>query len=716
MSIDDKEIRGILDKYKEKLGDKVKINKKRLEEYNPYPDFSKEYKIFRSEALSGKITIYERLCGFFGSKIKLKVKQKDFDLISKNIEAAHLDILPNGVVAFASFLGFFLFLLLLLFGIFRVVITGSIYSIMFPLVLSMVGLLLIRPLTKIPNYIAFRWRLKASNQMVLCILYIVMYMRHTSNLEHAIKFAAEHIQDPLSLDLRKIFWDVETKKYDTIKESIDHYLESWRDYNIEFVNSFHLIESSLYEPTEARRIELLEKSLDLMLNGTYEKMLHFAQNLKNPITMLHMLGVVLPILGLVIFPLLGSFLNGAVRWYHLFVVYNILLPIIVYLIGINVLSKRPTGYGETEIGYKNDSKPLFLPLVIILLFFLISIIPFFINLFSPGVDFDLLGLGKFLDYKQNADGVLFGPYGIGALILSLFFPLGLAFGVSYYYKKKTGNLMKKREQTKKLEAEFSSSLFQLGTRIGDGVPSEVAFEDVAVNMERTPTGVFFKTVSHNIRNLGMNLEEAIFNLSNGAIINYPSPLVEGSMEVLVEGARKGPGVVSKSLISISNYASQIHSVNERLKDLLSEVVSSMKSQINFLAPVIAGIVVGVGSLIVTIITKLNDLATAAGGFGEEGTSSIAGISSISSFFNVYDVIPSYFFQIIIGLYVVEIIYVLSVLSNSIENGPDKLKEQNDIAKNLHKSIIIYSLVALLVILVFNGLASVVLSGLSGSTT
>ncbi|MEK6848370.1 MAG: hypothetical protein AABX65_01940, partial [Nanoarchaeota archaeon] len=577
------------------------------------------------------------------------------------------------------------------------------------------ALVMIVPLGKVPEFLANNWRLKASNQMVLCIFYTVTFMRHTSNLENAIEFASQHLAPPLSLDLKKVLWDVETEKYSSVKESLDIYLETWKKWNIEFIEAFHLIESSLYEGDETRRLNALDKSLDVILDETYEKMLHYAHNLQNPITMLHMLGVVLPILGLVIFPLLGSFLNGAVRWYHLFVVYNILLPIIVYLIGINVLSKRPTGYGETEIGYKNDSKPLFLPLVIILLFSFISIIPFFINLFSPGIDFDLLGLGKFLDYKQNADGVLFGPYGIGALILSLFFPLGLAFGVSYYYKKKTGNLMKKRDQTKKLEAEFSSSLFQLGTRIGDGVPSEVAFEDVAVNMERTPTGVFFKTVSHNIRNLGMNLEEAIFNLNNGAIINYPSPLVEGSMEVLVEGARKGPGVVSKSLISISNYASQIHSVNERLKDLLSEVVSSMKSQINFLAPVIAGIVVGVGSLIVTIITKLNDLATAAGSFGEEGTSSIAGISSISSFFNVYDVIPSYFFQIIIGLYVVEIIYVLSVLSNSIENGPDKLKEQNDIAKNLHKSIIIYSLVAFLVILVFNGLASVVLSGLSGST-
>ena len=47
-----------------------------------------------------------------------------------------------------------------------------------------------------------------------------------------------------------------------------------------------------------------------MLEETYEKMLHYAQNLKSPITMLHMLGIILPILGLVILPLVVSFMEA----------------------------------------------------------------------------------------------------------------------------------------------------------------------------------------------------------------------------------------------------------------------------------------------------------------------------------------------------------------------------------------------------------------------
>ena len=171
------------------------------------------------------------------------------------------------------------------------------------MVLILGGVFIIGPLTKYPNRIANRWRLEASNQMVMCVLYVVMYMRHTSNLENAIRFAGKYIGAPLSLDFRKVLWDVEVGTFSNIQNSLDFYLESWRGYNLEFVESFHLIESSLYESDNKRRISLLDKALEVMLEGTYEKMLHYAHYVKAPITILHMLGIILPILGLIIIPL-----------------------------------------------------------------------------------------------------------------------------------------------------------------------------------------------------------------------------------------------------------------------------------------------------------------------------------------------------------------------------------------------------------------------------
>src|SRR3989344_4760328 len=632
----------ILKRYKQKLQPYTDEETAEVSE-----EFSREYTVFREEALSSQTTRYENLCNSIEKIIQIRPPPLKYSQLQEAIDVAHLSITPIGAATFAIFTSLLLIFSGLLIGALIFLITGELL-IFFPLALVILGAALVRPLTNIPIYLANRWRLKASNQMVLCILYIAMYMRHTSNLEHAIKFAAEHIQPPLSLDLRKIFWNIETGRYSNIKDSLNAYLEGWRHYNLEFINSFHLIESSLYEPSESRRLELLDKALDVILEGTYEKMLHYAQDLKNPITMLNMLGVVLPILGLVIFPLVGSFLGGLVKWYHVAFLYNIILPIVVFTLGLNVLSKRPTGYGESQ-------------------------------------------LSKELMSSQKK-------------------PLGAAIIIAFLFKAKTKKLIEIRNETKDLEKEFASSLFQLGTRLGDGIPAEIAFSDVAKNMEGTPTGNFFRMVDVNIRNLGMGIKEAIFNNKTGAITNYPSSIVISSMEVLLESAKKGPKVASQSLLSISRYVERIQQVNERLRDLLSETISSMKSQISFLTPAIAGIVVGIASMIVNIIVQLGTRITS---FQLEGEAS-AGVGSqlavISQIFNVKDIIPGFFFQFVVGLYVVQLVYILTALTNGIENGDDKLNEQYLIGKNMMRSVILYVIIAVIVVLLFNLLAAGILKG------
>ncbi len=717
----DQDIKKILDKYQTKLNENVKL----VEDYQPGE--TQDYRIFREEALSRTLTSYEYFCNAFESIIKVKPKEKDYDDLKKSIETSHLQINPEGAASFAFFISSLLVLASLGSGVYFF-LAGKAELLLFSMLLILISVLLMKPLTKIPNLIAARWRLRASNQMVLCILYVVMYMRHTSNLEHAIKFASDHIGTPLSLDLRKVFWDIETGKFSTIKQSLDSYLESWRDYNLEFVEAFHLIEGSLYESSEDRRITLLEKSLEVMLNGTYEKMLHYAHELKEPITILHMLGVVLPILGLVILPLFGSLLQGSsfIKVIVLFLLYDVFLPIIVYFIGVNILAKRPTGYSETDLisenpelnKYKNilirfgnreiQLSPFFISFLVFLIISFIGVMPLFFN-FLGIQDFPLLGL-QFFDFKNDIGGICkvnepcYGPFGVGAVILGLFFPLGIALGFSIYYKFRTRKLINLRNETKKLELEFAGSLFQLGNRIGDGVPVEVGFGDVASNMSGTPTGDFFARVSTNIQKLGMSVKEAIFNKRTGAIWDYPSSLIESSMKVLLESSRKGPIVVSKALISISTYIDKIHQVNERLKDLLSEVISSMKSQISFLTPIIAGIVVGISTMIVTILGKLTSQLSQAG--IEQATPETSKqLPALLQLFEIKNIIPSYYLQLIVGLYLVEIVIVLTILVNGIENGADNLAKENSLGKNLYRSSFLYILVSFFVTLIFTLLAS-----------
>lgn len=707
----EKEVREVLRKYEERFGREI-----------GRPDFikstrvvSREYEIFREEALEGDVTFYEKMCNFSEKIIKINPSEEERKRLEESIRVSHLNIMPSGAVSFSVFLCSILILL----GVAIAVGTFLIgqFKMFLPFVLMLGGALLIKPVAGLPHHFANRWRLAASNQMVLCILYIVMYMRHTSNLEHAIKFASEHVGPPLNLDLKRIFWNIQTEKFFTIKESLDDYLETWRGWSLEFVEAFHLIQGSLYEPSEGRRIELLEKALQVMLEGTYEKMLHYAHELQSPITALHMLGVVLPILGLVIFPLIGSFLGGLIKWWHIATLYNIVLPIFVVLLGLNILSKRPTGYGESDILRENpqykrlervnllgvDVSPLFAGVLISLPFLVLGFMPAILHTLNPSFDFPIPG-GKFLDYQGGS-----GPYGVGALVTGLFVPVGVAVGLGTYYRLKTKKLIKLKEKINDLEREFSGAIFQLGNRVADGIPVEAAFGYVADSMRGTPSGEFFRRVDNNIRRLGMGVEAAIFDQTRGAIVGFPSRLIESSMKVLVQSARKGPLVVSKSLLTISTYADRIRQVNERLKDLLAEVISSMKSQISFLTPMIAGIVIGVSSMVVTIINKLStQFATLEAG------EAVGGLAALGGVLNIRDVIPGYQFQIVVGLYVVQIGMILTILANGIESGVDRVGTGYRLGKNLIWSTTMYAVISLIGIIIFNLLAGAVGVGVAGA--
>jgi hypothetical protein len=724
--ISKEELRGLLNKYRGRMEKQLNITIKKDQK----PVFSREYQQFKKEFMPRQFTFYEKLCNVSEKIIKIKPKPESEKKLQSFIDISHLNITPTGVISF-SILGPLTFIIL------SIIISLLISQGLFFIVVSLfVGLILIGILSNLPSLIANNWRMKSSNQMVLCIFYIVTYMRHTSNLENAVNFASEYLSPPLSLDMKKVLWDVETQKFESIKDSLDVYLETWRKWNMEFIEAFHLIESSLYEPAEERRVELLDKSLDVILEETYEKMLHYAHNLQSPITMLHMLGIVMPILGLVVLPLVVSFMEG-VKWYHLSVLYNVLLPLGIFYLAKNILSTRPTGYGDSDISenspeiskHKNilmnigpielKVNPIWISIIFGCILFLIGLSPILIHAIAPGYDIGFGGkdpastCGKafcLIEYKLSKAtegpmyGKVIGPYGLGATMLSLLIPLALGLGLGMYYKLRSKNIIKIREKSKKLEKEFASALFQLGNRLGDGIPAELAFERVADVMQGSISGNFFMLVSNNIRKVGMSVNDAIFNKKTGALMYFPSKIIESSMKVLIISVKKGPKIAAQALVNVSRYIKEIHRVNERLRDLMADIISSMRSQIKFLTPVVSGIVIGITSMITTILGKLGGLFPETS--AEGGANAIAGASNIANMFG--DGVPAYYFQIVVGIYVVQVIYILTIVINGIENGSDKLSERYNMGQNLIKSTTIYAIVSLTVIIIFNFIAGKVL--------
>jgi len=710
----------ILKKYSKKIESQIGSSNQ------DYTDYSKDYMQFKEEMLP-YISRYKNWADSLGNFIKIRLSQKESSKIQRSLDIAHLDVTPSQSAALAliaMFLTLFLTLILTL--------TISLLGNSFPLMLTFLGFVLCGfvyfYVYSMPSRLANIWRLKASSQMIPAVLYIVIYMKHTSNLERAVQFASQHLDTPLALDFKKVLYNVETSKYQTVKQSLDSYLETWRDYSPEFIESFHLIESSLYEPSDAQRINTLERGLQIILEGVYDKMLSYSREIRSPLTNVYMLGIILPTLALALLPLASVVVADGLKWYHLFVLFNLIIPFGVYFMTSEILLKRPGGYGENSNIEKNpdyykfkSSKPWVIASLICIPLFILGLIPFLFqsdlitNILNLKSDYTFGEIGlpffrdqQLFDFKVVA-GSSVGPFGLAGIIFSLFIPLSIASYFSIAYKLKTREIIKARKETKELEKEFTSTLFQLGNRLGDGVPAERVFAKVAESSQGQKTQSFFSIVNQNIQQMGMPIESAVFDNQRGAIIYYPSALISISMKILIESAKKGLKIAARAMMSISDYVKNIQKINDRLKDLLAEVVSDMRSNMVFLAPLLSGIIVGLTSMIAMILNKLKGLSDITSGGAE-----IAGIGSIGNIINLFDItniIPPYFVQVSIGLYLVEIIFILTITLITVDSGKDELQEKSELSKNLKHGLMLYLITAFLSTLLLTGLATVALSGL-----
>ncbi|OIO42178.1 hypothetical protein AUJ63_02765 [Candidatus Pacearchaeota archaeon CG1_02_35_32] len=710
--------RDIIKKYEKKIESELK-NKKQ--------SYSREYSQFKQEMLP-EMTRYKRWTEALGNIVKINLAEKDRTKTQGYLNTAHIDVTPEQALTLSI-----ISLILSFFGVVSIIlgwffVTGEFQVLL--LFLGLIASLFVFYYTyTMPKRLANSWRMKASSQMVPAILYVVVYMKHTSNLERAIEFASQHLEIPLALDFRKIIYDVEIGKYSTIKQSLDTYLENWEEYAPEFVEAFHLIESSLFEPSETRRVQILEKALQVILDGVYEKMLKYTREIRSPLTNIYMLGIILPTLGLALLPLASALLQGLVQWQHIFVIFNIIVPFFVFYMTSEILFKRPGGHGESSVLELNpdypkyaSKKPWITAFIIALPLLLLGMLPFIFQVsfitsslgLQSDYTFQELGIPFFeqellFDFKDTGLGRKVGPFGLPAVLLSMFIPLSIALFFALTYRKKTKEMIKARDSTKSLEKEFTNSLFQLGNRIGDGTPAELVFGKVAQSTQGQKTQKFFLLVDQNIKQAGMSIEKAIFDKKRGAIIYFPSALISTSMKILIESVKKGLQVAARSLMSISEYVKNINRITERLRDLLAEIVSDMKSNMTFLAPLLAGIVVGLSSMIALILNRLTLLSNLVG-----DTSSVGqgfAFASITELFDITSVIPPYYMQLAIGIYIVEIIFILTTALVTVDSGKDPLKTKYDLSKNLLRGTALYLIASIVTTITLSVLAIVALGGL-----
>lgn len=628
-------------------------------------------------------TFFEKACKFSGKYLNIGISGEQGKKLDETLQFIGYNISSKDVTSFS-----------ILVFIICMAISGILFMIAFQFAVAflVIGLISLFGVQMYPNYVRRFETMEIMNMMPLAITYIVIYMRTSPTLEGAVKFATKHLSGALARDLKKMVWDLENKIYLNMDDALKKYAEKWRDTNKNFSIAIDIIRSSQQIGNEKERLRVLDEAARVILKGNLGTMKEFSRSLRMPVMVLYMLCIVLPVMGLVIAPILTTLMAQGLNVNVLILVYNVVLPLFVYFFLKDILSKRPGAFSRPDIGdYPGLAKPghamigsievPLMPLAVII--FVLITIPGWTLIWNPP--------------KPGYDFV--------SILKSMTFVWAAAAAISIYGLGSSMQKLKVRENVEKIEDSIDVVLLGLADRLSMGSPIERAVVESAQTLKKGPTQDFLMRISTNMNSLGVPLDVAVFDEKFGAIVYYPSKLLKTIMEVIIESTQKGLRAASISMATISRYLENLKIVKENIESLIGSTVSSMKFQAQFLTSFISGIIISLDILLVRILAELGGKLEAleipmSSDFIGSGTAAVSSIFK-NSMFNVAGVVPAEYMQIIVGVYMIEVTFLLSLLINGVQNGKDDIYRNYTIGQNILLSTFVYTIAMIAGILMFS---------------
>jgi hypothetical protein len=616
-------------------------------------------------------------------KLKKYFPQEYMDLLT----FTGLDVEPYNILLFAytsallSFLVFFCIDLVVLWSYQSSLGSLDVVTVvMMGVTLVVVPFLIMNLEVNYPKTYAKYLKIHSLGDIPEILSYLVMYLKLVPNLENSVKFAASESSTTLAQDLRKLLWDMEIRVYHGIDDAITHFATQWGNWSEYFKRSLHLIRSSIQEREEASRIITLDRALDVSLEGTKETMNQFANRLHQPTVVLYSVGIMIPLSLVAMLPAAGL-VGMKISIFQVFFVYDILLPLFLLLYTRKILLSRPATFTPPRIPSHhpdlislNKQRRLIISILLGIIVALPGIFFFIIPLLFPV---------KSSDTELNLITVL---YGLNSYFpITLFFIWGIATTVTIYCITVYRPYKKVRDQIKQIEKEFSDALYILGKRIAEEKSPEESFLYTAQTMEGTRIAEVFRQTSYNLTAMHTNLRDALFNPEFGSLQYVYSDRIRAILLLFIEGIQKSQRAVSTSLIRIADHLKQLGGVELKIQDMLFELTSTLRSTVTVFAPLIAGITLAITHLISTILLSLSGKISL-----ETGSGISPMFSSVTQAFTIENVRPEYF-VFVIGIYLVELVFLLTRFTNGINEGDDKALYMYSLGKTMPTSIIVFSL-------------------------
>ena len=514
--------------------------------------------------------------------------------------------------------------------------------------------------------------------------YIVMSMKLVPNMERAIIFAADNSFRPLARDLKKLIWDIHIRIYSNIDEALIEFANQWGKNSEYFKRSLHLVKSSTSEPDEAQRIMTLNKSLDIVLEGTKTMMDAFAAKLKTPTYVLYSIFILIPLALVALIPAV-SIVGVRMDTVTLVLIYNIGLPLFTFIYSEFILLQRPATFSPPNISDKHpDLSNIRSTRKIIITVTL---------LIGTTVGFS----GYILLYFGNPFNII-SKEAMAGLVLPTF-PIiwAITAMITIYCLGLYTPYKKIRDGIKQIENEFADAMFILGRRISEGRSAEEAFAHTSETMKGAKIGEAFADIAKNLTCMRTTLHGAIFNEEYGAFKDIYSDRVHTMMKLLTESVHRSHEAAGMAIIKLADHLKELQEVEANIKRGLYDVTSTMRSTAIIFAPLIAGVTLALSEVIQKILQNIS-----------KETSNLPDEYNIGDFMKeagtgMTQTVPPDIFVLVVGIYMILLVMILTRFAGGIEYGDDRPQFMYDLGQTLPMSIMVFTVTTIVSRLIFSSM-------------
>jgi hypothetical protein len=507
--------------------------------------------------------------------------------------------------------------------------------------------------------------------------YLVMSLKLTPNLEQSLSFTAKESSNALVWDLRKLIWDMQIRVYYGVNDAISVFASKWGTYSEAFKRSLHLIRSSVDEPDEAQRMMTLNKALDVGLEGTRDMMRAFADQLHQPTMVIYSIGIMIPLSIIAMLPAAGL-IGLHITIFQVFFMYDLLLPLVLFLYMRKILLHRPATFSPPRIA---KSHPVLVNLnkkkiagVSIIISLLIS---------SPGLIF--IASTIFPNLSKLSLVRLITSFN-ELVPMSLFLLWGLVIGFFVYAYFSFTLVHGIRKKIKHMEKEFSDALYIIGKRLHEGKSPEESLSYTAETMKGSAISSLFQETVFVLNSRQATIESALFHPEYGSLKNVYSNRISAVMKLFVEGIKKSQKAASLSIIRLADHLKALQEVEKHIRETLSTLTATLRSTATLFAPLIAGVTLAITQLISSIVEQMMLTSNSSSLFAMEDTV----MPGITTAFALENIEPTWFI-LVIGIYIIELVILLTRFTNGIEDGDDHVSFMYDLGRVLPISMIVLTI-------------------------